>query len=457
MKQFFPVLVCLLTVAISSFAQSTETFDIATFQAPADWKKQSKDGVVIFNTSNQQKNTYAMILLYASGESSGNAKGDFESDWQEFVVRQFKVNTHPETEPEKTAAGWKIITGGAAFQNDLGPAAVLMSTYSGNGRKFSVSAMFNSRDYLPAIEAFASSIELKKTEPGKQLNATAEKQQPQTANNQSVSQPSTTQFFAGNGYTFTTTNFDDGWHAAIKSDWVEVTKDDTTVLLHYGITITDEMRRDLSNSYWNQIAANRYQVKNLYPTNYSVLKDFPYYFVQADATERATGKNVFVSFQVIPKNGTAYCYEIVTPTRDSFSRQFPTMDQIENLSRYNRFAIAKSDLIGTWQAGGGAFTQYYFVSSGNYAGMNITVSNLRYVFVNGTSYRTEVKAVTNIVYASEKEIGKYTAGNWDVSTTDQKGKLSNFSAWFEATKGGRILHLLNKKYSSEHYLLGKDR
>lgn len=57
-----------------------------------------------------------------------------------------------------------------------------------------------------------------------------------------------------------------------------------------------------------------------------------------------------------------------------------------------RFAIGKNDLIGTWQAGGGAFTQYYFVSSGNYAGMNITVSNLKYFFANGTSYRTEVKA-----------------------------------------------------------------
>ena len=89
--------------------------------------------------------------------------------------------------------------------------------------------------------------------------------------------------------------------------------------------------------------------------------------------------------------------------------------------------------------------------------MNITVSNLKYVFVTNTNYRTEVKAVTNSVYASEKEIGKYTVSNWDVSTTDQKGKLSNLSAWFEATKGGRILHLLNKKYSSEHYLLGKDR
>jgi hypothetical protein len=133
------------------------------------------------------------------------------------------------------------------------------------------------------------------------------------------------------------------------------------------------------------------------------------------------------------------------------------MDKIENLSGYNRFAIGNSDLIGTWQAGAGAFTQYYFVSSGNYAGMNITVSNLKYIFVNGTSYRTEVKAVTNSVYASEKEIGKYTVGNWEVSTTDQNRKLSNFSAWFEATKGGRILHLLNKKYSSEHYQLAKDR
>ncbi len=194
MKPIVFLIVCFLSLSANSFAQAPETFDIATFRPPAGWKKQEKPGAIIYTTSDESKGTYALITLFASGESVGNARQDFESDWQEFVVEQFKVNARPEIEPEKTAAGWKIITGGAAFQNNLGPAAVLMSTYSGNDRKFSVSAMFNSRDHLPAIEAFASSIELKKTEPGKQLNATAEKQQPQT-DNRSSSQPSVTQFF----------------------------------------------------------------------------------------------------------------------------------------------------------------------------------------------------------------------------------------------------------------------
>jgi hypothetical protein len=331
--------------------------------------------------------------------------------------------------------------GSAPFEKEGLKGVAVLVTASGYGRMMNAMILTNTQAYEPQITAFLESFSFKKSAP--------------TSANGAVPNPA--RVVTGDGYTFVTTNFDDGWNAAIKGDWVEVTKGDTNVLLHYGITITDEMRQDLSNSYWNQIAANKYQIKNLYRTNYSVLKDFPYYFVQADATEKATGKNVFVSFQVIPKNGTAYCYEIVTPTKDSFSRQFPTMDKIENLSWYNRFAIGRNDLVGTWQAGGGAFTQYYFVASGNYAGMNITVSNLKYFFANGTSYRTEVKAVTNSIYAAEKENGKYTVGNWDVSTTDQKGKISDFSAWFEATKGGRILHLLNKKYSSEHYLLGKVR
>lgn len=440
MKPILFFVVCFLSLSANSFAQATATFDIATFQPPLGWKKQTGEASVQFSTEDSAAGTFCLITLFKSVPGLGDSKKNFAAAWQTVVKEAVPVSNAPQMQPSNPA-DWTIEMGSAPFEKDGTKAVVVLVTASGYGKMMNAIILTNSRVYESQITRFLESFSFTKpvSKPG----------------NGEVQNPAPVA--TSDGYAFTTSNFDDGWNAAIKVDWVEVTKGDTKVLLHYGITMTDEMRRDLSNSYWNQIAANKYQIKNLYPTNYSVLKDFPYYFVQADATEKATGKSVFVSFQVIPKNGTAYCYEVVTPTKDSFIRQFPTMDKIENLSGYNRFPIANSDLIGTWQAGAGAFTQYYFVSSGNYAGMNITVSNLKYVFVTNTNYRTEVKAVTNSIYASEKELGRYTVSNWDISTTDQNGKLSNFSAWFEATKGGRILHLLNKKYSSEHYQLGKDR
>jgi len=442
MKPTLFSIVCFLCLSINSFAQVTETFDIATFQPPAGWKRQTSQVSVQFSTEDSGVGTFCLITLFKAVPGIGDSKKNFAAAWLTVVKEAVPVLKAPEMQPSNNPSDWAIEMGSAPFEKDGTKGVAVLVTVSGYGKMMNAMIITNSRAYESQITKFLESFSFAKPI----APAAVDGRIPNPA-------PDGT----GDGYTFTTSNFDDGWNAAIKSDWVEVTKGDTKVLLHYGITITDEMRRDLSNSYWNQLAANKYRIKNLYQTNYSVLKDFPYYFVQADVTEKATGKDAFVSFQVIPKNGTAYCYEIVTPSKNSFSQQFPTMDKIETLSGYNRFAIAKSDLIGTWQAGSGAFTQYYFVSSGNYAGMNITVSNLKYVFVTNTNYRTEVKAVSNGTYASEKELGKYTVGNWDISTTDQNGKLSNFSAWFEATKGGRILHLLNKKYSSEHYQLGKDR
>ena len=145
-------------------AQSLDTFDIATFQPPAGWQRQDKEGVVVFNTSNQQKGTYALITLYRSGESSGNAKKDFDSDWQQFIVSQLGVKDKAQIEPAKNSQGWEVITGGATMQNELGTSAVILQTSSGYGRTFSVAAIFNSQDYVPAIEAFGASIKLQKPE-----------------------------------------------------------------------------------------------------------------------------------------------------------------------------------------------------------------------------------------------------------------------------------------------------
>jgi hypothetical protein len=160
MKRFTIVFVCLLTVSLSSLAQTAETFDLATFQSPQGWKQQDKDGVLIFDTSNQQKGTYAMIMIYRSGDSSCNPKSDFEADWQQFIAGQLGIKSKPEIEPARNVEGWEVTTGGAPFENKMGTSAVLLSTYSGYGKTLSMAALFNSQDHLHSPPCEKCLIEL---------------------------------------------------------------------------------------------------------------------------------------------------------------------------------------------------------------------------------------------------------------------------------------------------------
>ena len=173
MKPILFLIVFFLCLSANSFAQ--ETFDIATFQPPTGWQRHEKDGVVVYRTVTDEKRMYAMIVLFPSSGSSGDAKSDFESVWAEFV-RQFGIKNKPEFEPIEKKDGWDVISGGAAFENQTGASAIIVRTHSGFGRTFSAGVVFNSQEYLPAIEAFASSLRLRK-----QPTVTAETQMPQNA------------------------------------------------------------------------------------------------------------------------------------------------------------------------------------------------------------------------------------------------------------------------------------
>ncbi len=156
----------------AGLAQAADSFDIATFRPPTGWEKQSKDGGVVFATTDQLKGTYAMIVLYRSGTSSGKPRTDFDADWKQYAAAIAGDKTQPQMEPPTQTNGWQVTTGGGTFQRDLGTTALIMTTYTGFGRKFSVVAIFNTPDYAPAIGAFADSIVLDKT-PAKPLATSA--------------------------------------------------------------------------------------------------------------------------------------------------------------------------------------------------------------------------------------------------------------------------------------------
>ncbi|MFN5475380.1 MAG: hypothetical protein ACK484_02215, partial [Sphingobacteriales bacterium] len=123
---------------------------------------------------------------------------------------------------------------------------------------------------------------------------------------------------------------------------------------------------------------------------------------------------------------------------------------------YNKFAVAASDLTGKWASWSGAGVQYVNVYTGLDAGMGHAQSSNEIVFNANGTYNREYKGVSGSpgagnTYYGEKNNGNAIVSNWEIQLTNAfKGETHVFSAYFEAVKGGRILHLYRGNIEDMH-------
>jgi len=185
-------------------------------------------------------------------------------------------------------------------------------------------------------------------------------------------------------------------------------------------------------------------------------------FFEADAIEKATGKNCHVGFRVITNNGNSNCIEIVSPSAQEFQQNFPDQKKVEALLNYNKFAVTRADLVGEWQESTSSGIDMYSTVTGAYAGMNSTAAANSFIFNNNETYSSSHKGafgmVGNTTFYDQKYIGNCTITDWDITLTKRfKEKTDIFWAQFEAVRGGRILHITNKEASGISYHLVKTR
>ena len=438
-------------LALTSFGQRTETFDLATYRAPKDWKLiGTTTDAVGYAITNKANGTYSQIAIYKSVATIGTPQQDFDADWQDLIVKPYKVAEKPEAGPSATEDGWEGKTGYAPFAFGGGQSIAMLMTMSGHGKRLSVVMVTNTQEFKGETQNFIESIHLQKPTGDIQATTTTTKKNAQQA------PPST---LPKNTFAFSSTNFDDDWTSTARENWVEVKKNTAVVLLHFGVPITDEMRSDQVTVSWNMLAAGRYTVKQFYHYTYSVLKDFPYYFLQADAIDKSNGRNVFVSFEAISKNGVAYCYEIITPTKNEFQQQFPTMDNIERMGTYNKFAVAAADLTGRWSNKFSGIQQYVNAYTGADAGATSHASAETFQFI-GDSYSWQVNVASGMVgnakFQNASSRGKFSMlGNWQVNFSDIEGKPKTYNAFFSCVKGARILWLEDSTYPNGSIGYGK--
>lgn len=167
MKKIICLSILFISVA-TSFAQK-ETFDLVTYTPPKDsmaivWKKEVRETIVIYSFTNKKNNSWCQISIVKSTTSKGSINQDFESEWKELIVKNYKPAEAPQLNEVQETDGWKIKAGGAKFTFNNSDAIAMLTTMSGFNRCVSITAATNSEDYLKDIKALLVSVDLKKPE-----------------------------------------------------------------------------------------------------------------------------------------------------------------------------------------------------------------------------------------------------------------------------------------------------
>lgn len=419
------------------------SYDLATFSVPKTWIKESGKMSEAYLITDAKTGEYAKIIVYQSLAGSGNLQTDFSTEWRELIEMPYKSSAASDVAEKDLPDSWKIKVGVAPFAFNSKKSEATLITAVSNGQKMSLVMLSNTDKYQNDFESIARSVKFKKVEP-LQMNpssSTVKKNSPAVSA----------------GFTFITTNFDDGWTSTVANDYVLVEKAGNSVYLLYAVPYNASQfsgtgLRD-AEYYWDQYVTQFFTTKTKQFNDGGSIGFKPPY-MEGYAIDKRTGKSCFIGMylNIIPNAvklviGTA-------PDEAAFRQLFPRANDeftsdLSAMVRYNKFAVASSDLPGTWQEGGTNTAQWYYTSPSGYegyAGMTAAATSATFNFHADGTYSSihngATGAVGNMNTFQQEYKGTYTVTNWNITATNRwQGKTAKFEASFEAVRGGRILKL----------------
>ncbi|HMT76053.1 MAG TPA: hypothetical protein PKA77_18405, partial [Chitinophagaceae bacterium] len=392
--------------------------------------------------------------LMKSIPGTSNSKENFDATWETVVKEMVTVSAAPEMQPPSKDEEWEAQSGYATFESDGNKGIALLVTLSGLQKMVNIIVLTNTDVYEKDVTAFLESINFAKQTENTNTRITPAKQP----------EAKTT---AKGAFTFTTTNFDDGWVAAEQADWVQVSKGTTRVLIHYPNKTADAYNSvvmDGLKKAWNILVAPRYSTASNFEfkpiSGWQTIE-----FAEADAVEKITGKTVHVVlFKMNYSNGSGKYLEFITPDKQAFEQEFGAYhetsygwEKMENMIKRNKFAIVANDLLGKWSTSDYASLTYYYVNTGSIAGTTSTSTADEFTFLQGNNYRSNHSGASgmagNMKFSSQNYKGKYSVTNWSVTLTNRfQGATEKYDCYFEAIKGGRIL-LMTDRLGTTHSLV----
>ncbi len=157
MNQLYTFLCCIFFLN-NAFAQK-ETFDLYTFTAPQGFTKNVEENFVSYIKTNTKLKSWCRINITKSTISKGSIEADFESEWQELIVKNYRPTGNRQVDKVQEAKGWKIKAGSSKFIFENKEATAMLTTASGYNKCLSIVAITNNKDYIKEIQAFIKSID----------------------------------------------------------------------------------------------------------------------------------------------------------------------------------------------------------------------------------------------------------------------------------------------------------
>lgn len=449
MKAYFITAIIVCTGIVAHSHQLT--YDIISYTAPKGWKAEQLNNAIVYAKSNGA--SWAQLAIYKSAASKGSIEKDSKSEWEYIVASQHTITGKTEQTKPATEGGWQVMSRSGIWQYNGTNVAAILTTYS--NRQVCVSVILNTTA-LPYMED------------QKRLLASLAFNTGNNASQSPAAQQSNTVTKTNSGFSFSPTTFDDGWISTAKQDWVEVTKPGIKILLHYPNQQADKYnsnKLDGDNAAWKILVAPRYNsIANLQERGIQDYQSVS--FLTADATEKQSGKKVYVVlFKKHYDKGNGRYLEVVADSRAIFEKEFgnnyinrssweyneqvKSWDKLANMQWRNKFLPDATSLTGTWTSNDYASLSYYYVNGGGFAGATATSIADRFTFYAGNKYESDHSGASGVVgnqkFARQVYKGNSYIKQWQLQLTNRfNGETENFACHFEAIKGGVILVLTDR-------------
>lgn len=146
----------------------TEIFDLVTYLPIKDWKRETTENLLSYSITDKKKNTWCQIAILKSTVSKGSIEQDFESEWQELIVKTYKPTDTPMLNEVQPVDNGKSKAGVVKFTFNKSEALAMLTTLTGKNRCASIVATTNSEEYLQTIAQFVGSVKLVKPDSASQ-------------------------------------------------------------------------------------------------------------------------------------------------------------------------------------------------------------------------------------------------------------------------------------------------